>query len=62
MTTPTPPAAAAGPAPEGETLLHSLAGTVTVGGTDLLETRENAVPWLRAAGMLPADATLSGSE
>ena len=62
VTTPAPPTAGSGPAPGGEALLYSLAGTVTAGGTDLLETREDAVPWLRAAGMLPADATLSGSE
>jgi Putative stress-induced transcription regulator len=46
----------------GEALLRSLAGTVTADGSDLLETRESAVPWLRATGLLPADATLTGSE
>ncbi len=45
-----------------EALLHALAGTVTGDGTDLLGTRENAVPWLRTAGLLSADAALSGSE
>jgi hypothetical protein len=49
-------------APRGEALLRSLAGTVTADGTDLLGTREDAVPWLRAAGLLPADASLTGSE
>jgi hypothetical protein len=43
-------------------LLGSLAGTVTDDGTDLLGTREEAVPWLRAAGLLPEDAIISGSE
>jgi hypothetical protein len=57
-----PPSAAAGDsALSGAALLRSLAGTVTA-GTDLLETREDAVPWLRAAGLLPGDAALSGSE
>ena len=46
----------------GPGLLGSLAGTVTVDGTDLLATREEAVPWLRAAGLLPDDAVISGSE
>jgi hypothetical protein len=40
----------------------SLAGTVTADGADLLATREEAVPWLRAAGLLPEDAIISGSE
>lgn len=43
-------------------LLRSLAETVTVDGTDQLATREKAVPWLRAAGLLSEDAVLSGSE
>jgi hypothetical protein len=43
-------------------LLGSLAETVTADGTDLLGTREEAVPWLRAAGLLPDDAVISGSE
>jgi hypothetical protein len=46
----------------GETLLRSLAATVTDDGTDLLETRETAVPWLRKQGLLPNDAVLTGSE
>jgi Putative stress-induced transcription regulator len=51
-----------GPASGSEALLRALAGTVTADGTDLLAAREEAVPWLRGAGLLPADATLSGSE
>ena len=35
---------------------------MTADGTDLLGTREEAVPWLRTAGLLPDDAVLSGSE
>jgi hypothetical protein len=35
---------------------------VAADGTDLLGTREEAVPWLRAAGLLPGDAAISGSE
>ena len=46
----------------GEALLRSLAGTVTGDGTDLLSTREGAVPWLRQAGLMPAGGTLTGSE
>ena len=46
----------------GPSLLGLLAGTVTVDGTDLLGTREEAVPWLRTAGLLPDDAVISGSE
>jgi Putative stress-induced transcription regulator len=55
-------AAPAGAAPGRQDLLGSLAGTVTADGTDLLGTREEAVPWLRAAGLLPDDAVISGSE
>ena len=51
-----------GPVPDSGALLRSLAETVTVDGTDQLATREKAVPWLRAAGLLPEDAVLSGSE
>jgi putative stress-induced transcription regulator len=50
----------AGPGRPG--LLRSLASTVTSDGADLLGTREEAVPWLRAAGLLPDDAVISGSE
>jgi hypothetical protein len=46
----------------GPGLLGSLARSVTAEGTDLLGTREEAVPWLRAAGLLPGDAVISGSE
>jgi hypothetical protein len=44
-------------------LITSLADT-TRSGADPLATREDAAGWLRAAGLLPADAdaTLSGSE
>jgi hypothetical protein len=48
--------------PGGQGLVGSLARTVTADGTDLLGTREEAVPWLRAAGLLPDDAIISGSE
>ncbi len=51
----------AGSALRGEALLLSLAGTLTADGTDLLGTREEADPWLRAAGLLAADAVLTGS-
>jgi Putative stress-induced transcription regulator len=54
------PSVASGNAVQG--LLGSLARTVTADGTDLLGTREEAVPWLRAAGLLPDDAVISGSE
>lgn len=46
---------------DGQDLIGSLAGTVTAGG-DLLANREEAVPWLRAVGLLPDDAVISGSE
>jgi hypothetical protein len=48
--------------PGGQGLVGSLARTVTADGADLLGTREEAVPWLRAAGLLPDDAIISGSE
>jgi len=51
-----------GPTSDSGALLRSLAETVTVDGSDQLGTREKAVPWLRAAGLLPDDAVLSGSE
>jgi hypothetical protein len=56
------PSVAADSALGGEHLLRSLAGTATADGSDLLATRESAVPWLRTAGLLPGDAALSGSE
>ena len=62
MTNPTPYVAATESGLGGEALLRSLAGTVTNDGTDLLETREDALRWLRTAGLLPADSALTGSE
>ncbi len=62
MTDHTPSVAAGDSALGGEDLLRSLSGTVTADGTDLLGTRDSAVPWLRSARLLPGDATLSGSE
>ena len=62
MTDHTPPAASGSAALGGQALLESLAGTLTADGTDLLGTREEAVPWLHAAGLLPDDAVISGSE
>jgi hypothetical protein len=55
-------AASASSEPGKQGLLASLAGTVSADGTDLLGTREEAVPWLRTAGLLPDDAVISGSE
>jgi hypothetical protein len=50
------------PAANALNLITSLADT-TRASADPLATREDAVGWLRAAGLLPAeDATLSGSE
>ena len=45
-------------------LVQSFAGTLTAGpsGDDVLATRERAIPWLRDAGLMPADAVLTGSE
>jgi Putative stress-induced transcription regulator len=62
VTNQTPSVAAEDSTLGGEDLLLSLAGTVTADGTDLLATREEAVPWLRDARLLPDDAPLSGSE
>ena len=56
------PSVASDNAPAVPGLLGSLARTVTADGTDLLGTREEAVPWLRAAGLLPDDEVISGSE
>ena len=58
----TPSVASGNAVPAVPGLLGSLARTVTADGTDLLGTREEAVPWLRAAGLLPDDAVISGSE
>jgi Putative stress-induced transcription regulator len=62
VTNHTPPVAAGESLPGGEDLLRTLAGTAAADGADALGTRETAVPWLRAAGLLPGDAILSGSE
>jgi hypothetical protein len=62
VTNHTPSVATGTAARTGEELLRSLAGTVTADGSDLLGTREGAVSWLRATGLLPADAALTGSE
>jgi hypothetical protein len=47
-------------------LLQSFAATVAAGpdpgNADVLATRERAIPWLRAQGLMPADAVLTGSE
>lgn len=56
------PSTAQDAALSGEALLHALAGTAAGDGPDPLETREDAVPWLRSAGLLPDDAALSNSE
>jgi hypothetical protein len=58
----TPSVASASATPGGQGLIGSLAGTVTADGTDLLETRDEAVSWLRTARLLPDDAVISGSE
>ncbi|MGH3252166.1 MAG: ABATE domain-containing protein, partial [Trebonia sp.] len=66
MTDPTPAVAAQAASRNAELgrpgLLGALAATVTADGTDLLGTRDEAAPWLRAAGLLPEDAVISGSE
>jgi hypothetical protein len=62
VTNQTPSVAAGESALGGEALLHALADTVTDDGTDLLETRDDAIPWLRSAGLLPAEEGLTGSE
>jgi hypothetical protein len=45
-------------------LLQSFAGTTTAGpdSSDILAARETAIPWLREAGLIPADALVSGNE
>lgn len=50
------------PSSDGHGLLASLAGTVTADGADMLATRDEALPWLHAAGLLPDDAVISNSE
>jgi predicted RNA-binding Zn ribbon-like protein len=52
-----------GTAPGPLELVQSFANTLgAVAGGDLLATREQAVPWLRDAGLMPADAVVTGSE
>jgi hypothetical protein len=47
-------------------ILRSFASTVAAepdaDDADVLATRERAIPWLRAQGLMPADAVLTGSE
>jgi hypothetical protein len=45
-------------------LLQSFAGTTSAGPdfSDILAARETAIPWLREAGLIPADALVSGNE
>jgi hypothetical protein len=45
-------------------LLQSFAGTTSAGPdfSDILATRETAIPWLRESGLIPADALVSGNE
>jgi hypothetical protein len=62
VTNHTPSVAAGESAPGGEALLRALAGTVSDDGTDLLASREDAVPWLQTRGLMTADAALTGSE
>jgi predicted RNA-binding Zn ribbon-like protein len=51
------------PAPGPLHLVQSLANTLSADPqTDLLSTREEAAAWLRAAGLLAAEAGLSNSE
>jgi predicted RNA-binding Zn ribbon-like protein len=51
------------PEPDPLRLVRSLVDTGGAGqDVDLLRTREEAAAWLRAAGLLPAEAGLSGSE
>jgi predicted RNA-binding Zn ribbon-like protein len=54
---------AEGIAPGPLELVQSLANTLDeAAGGDLLAAREQAVPWLREAGLMPADAVITGSE
>jgi hypothetical protein len=45
-------------------ILRSFASSVAAGpdADDVIATRERAIPWLRAQGLMPADAVLTGSE
>lgn len=59
----TPPLGPDGPAHEPDALIRALADTRSPdSGADLLRDRDNAVDWLRQAGLLPAEAGLSNSE
>lgn len=62
VTNHTPSVSAQDSAPGDGNLLRAIADTAAANGTDLLGTRDDAVPWLRAAGLLPEDAALTGSE
>jgi len=56
-------AAADGSAPGPLSLVQSFANTLSADGdADLLRVREEAATWLRAAGLLPADSGVTGSE
>jgi hypothetical protein len=50
--------------PAALSLVQSFAGTPTArpDSGDILATRETAIPWLRAAGLMPADGIITGSE
>jgi hypothetical protein len=51
------------PAPDPMDLIRAFDGTLgSDPDVDKLHTREEAVAWLRGAGLLPADAALSNSE
>jgi predicted RNA-binding Zn ribbon-like protein len=52
----------AGAAPGPLALVQSLANTGAAPDKDLLATREQAVSWLRGAGLMPADAAITNSE
>ena len=43
-------------------LIRSLAGPLDAGASPALNTREDAIGWLRGAGLLPDEAGLSNSE
>jgi hypothetical protein len=56
-------APAGGIAPGPLELVQTFANTLgTAAAGDLLANREDAVPWLRGAGLMPADAVVTGSE
>ena len=59
----TPPLGPDGPAHAPERLIRALADTLNPDSSaDLLRDRDDAVGWLRQAGLLPAEAGLSNSE